>query len=363
MVVAVPDWIGGAGSEDVLRQRMEGLSRLAEIGEVVRLAPDPPTETPEALILGLNPTVVNLRQGPLTVAALGADPPDRSTHFHLSLLEFADGKVVGSELLPSPSDLRQVLEVAKKLNTKALTLVAGEGRDHALVWEGLGDLATISAADATGKALRTVLPEGDAEVILRRYIDDSINLLSELELNQVRAEEGLPQLNLLWPWGQGTRHRVPNLALKRGAPSLVISPSLRMQGLARLAGYRHEPRSALRSGINLNLGLVRERVLSRDSTIVYLPVFGALRAEGMLEEAAWFTRRLDDELFVPIAESLAEDPLRLTLLAPSGKNVGLALQVDSGVRRDNVTPFDTRPIDDLRVPLQTSWEVVQANLD
>jgi hypothetical protein len=363
LVIAIPDWIGPSDSEDVLRQPMEGLSRLTEAGQIFRLAMDPPTETPESLLLGLDPALIKLRQGPLTISALGADPPDRSTHFHLSLLEFSDGVVRGSDLMPELTDLRLILAEAAKLNTKSLTLVPGEARDHGLVWEGLGDLATVPAREATDKPLKSVLPEGDAEPILRRYIDDSINLLSDLELNQIRVEEGLPPFNLLWPWGHGVRTRVPNLAIRRGTPSLVISPSMRMQGLARLAGYLHEDRHKLRSGVNLNLKLIWERIRSAPSAIVYISGFAEWRATEKLEEAAWFTRQLDDEIFAPLAESLGEEPLRLTLVAPSDKNPGLALQLDSGSLQSNTTPFDHRPVDDPRVGLRTSWEAIRENLE
>jgi 2,3-bisphosphoglycerate-independent phosphoglycerate mutase len=360
IVIVIPDWLG---EEDVLRQTLPGLAKLSELGRISRLAPDPPVETPEALALGLSPDVVRLRQGPLTVSALGADPPDRSTHFHLSLLEFLDGQVLGSSILPSPEDLRATLELAKKLNTRALTLVEGEGRDHGLVWEGLGDLRTTPPSQAVGHAIRSALPEGDAEVILRRYIDDSINLLTELELNQIRAEEGLPLLNLLWPWGEGVRQRVPNLALKRGQPSTVFSASIRMQGLTRLAGYRHADRSKLRSGINWNLEFLAERLRTEPSSIVFIDTCQTLRLESKLEEAAWFTHRLDELLFGPISEWLGDEPFSLTLLAPSRSGVGLVLNFDSQSLRNSSMPFDLRATEEAKIPVTTSWESVQAALE
>ena len=98
--------------------------------------------------------------------------------------------------------------------------------------------------------MKDVLPEGDNEPALRRFIDDSINLLSELEFNAERLDKGLLPVNLLWPWGQGIRTDVPNLALMRGAPATVLSDSLRLEGVARLAGYRPLGRSWLGNGMN-----------------------------------------------------------------------------------------------------------------
>jgi 2,3-bisphosphoglycerate-independent phosphoglycerate mutase len=362
IVLVVPEWVGAPGEDDVLSQPLETLSQLAEVGSLSRLSPNPPTETPEALVLGMAPETVSLRQGPLTVSSLNADPPERSTHFHLSLLELSSGVVRNPSTVPSPEEVRQILELTQKLNTKTLTFVGGEGREHALVWEGLGDMRTVSPTDATDQPIRTVLPEGDGETTLRRYIDDSVNLLSELELNQIRAEEGLDLLNLLWPWGHGVRTRVQNLALRRGAPTLVISSSLRMRGLSRLVGYRNASLQDVRQGINLNFEFIRKAVFSEPSTLVYIDAFERLRPQAAIEEAGWFTHRIDAELLAPILERFAEEPVRLTLAAPSKSGIGLALQVDSRQLRSNSAPFDIRAVVDDRLPLETSWEAIQANL-
>ena len=307
----------------------------------VRLLPDPEVETPEALVLGLAPGEGQLRPGPLLVSAFGADPPERSTHFHLSLLQSVDGRASDSTLEVSDEELREVLEAAKKLNTKTLTLVAGEGRDHGLVWEGLGDMRTHGLQELAEKPVRQCLPEGDPEVMLRRYIDDSINLLSELELNVRRAGEELPLLNLLWPWGEGIRLRVPNLALRRGGPAWVVSESLRLQGLARLAGYIHVDRAPLRKGINLNLESVSRTILQRSPALVWIPTFTDLRKKGMLEEAEWFTRRVDDLILTSLADQfdLGAEPMRLTLVCGSTRGGGLGLEVVSGRVAENPRPF------------------------
>src|SRR5436309_2660365 len=87
-LVIVPELLG---EPSILRQKLPTLERIAEVGRLFKLAATPSVETPEALYLGLNPEQGQLRQGPLTVSALGADPPPRSTHFHLSLMSFRDG--------------------------------------------------------------------------------------------------------------------------------------------------------------------------------------------------------------------------------------------------------------------------------
>lgn len=340
-VILLPDLVG---SEDasVLRQTLPTLSAMAESSGVFGLTPMPRTETPESLWLGFPPDVVRLRQGPLTVSALGADPPERSTHFHLSLLSLDDEGVVhdlGSTITSEEEEaLRPHLA---RLNTKTLTLLAGDGSDHGLVWEGLGDLGTTSAAEAVGKPMRGYRPEGDAENLLRRLIDDSVNLLEELDLNIRRRDEGHLPLNLLWPWGEGVRRPVPNLALRRGERAEVWSASMRLAGLARLAGYRHGDRRSVGRGTSTGLSFLAQAALAETPTIVVLEAFREFRASGQMEEAEWFTREVDDRLLRPLFEAAVRDPGRLTVLA-TGPAGGLGVQFQHRDAGAFTLPFDER---------------------
>jgi 2,3-bisphosphoglycerate-independent phosphoglycerate mutase len=344
-VLIVPDLLSPDGAESPLRQKLPSLSLLTELGNLSKVAAVPRLETPEVLYLGLSPSEGQMRQGPLTVSALGADPPDRSTHFHLSLMSFVDGEGRQVELQIPPDDLRKIMEVVPKLNTRSLTVVAGEGVDHGLVWEGLGDLGTTPARDLHGKPIRAHLPEGDADTHLRRLIDDSINLLSELELNERRTDQDLPPLNLLWPWGHGTRKPMPNLALRRGERATVESNSMRLAGLTRLTGYVHGDRQAFGRGINTRLAPLAERLLKNEVSIVVIDALQDLRAKGLEEELHWFMRELDQALLKPLVEETLKDPSRLTVIAP-GSTTGLAASLQSPSNLANSMPFDERSLEE-----------------
>ena len=198
-VVIVPGLLSDPNSDSFLRQSLPSLSVLTELGTIKKVAAIPESETPEAMLVGLGPDRVTLRQGPLTVSAFGFDPPERSMHFHLSLMSFEDGIATVPTVLPTPEEEEKLLTEAKRLNTKLLTVLRGEELNHALVWESVGDVGLTSSATLNGKSMAQHLPEGDGESALRRFIDDSINLLSSLELNERRIDQGLPPFNLLWP--------------------------------------------------------------------------------------------------------------------------------------------------------------------
>ncbi|RYG20060.1 hypothetical protein EON82_20685, partial [bacterium] len=102
--------------------RLPNLGRLAERGRVRRLTPVHGIR--EAAWLGLPPT--EIADGPLIVAALGAEPPERSIQFHLSLLGLVDGQVVSSPA-PTAAEMRVIAPLLPKLNTSKLTGLLGEG--------------------------------------------------------------------------------------------------------------------------------------------------------------------------------------------------------------------------------------------
>ncbi len=328
----------------MLRQKLPGLLRAAEQGVLKKIIRIPRSDTPEAMVLGMKPGLVEMAQGPLTVSALGADPPARSTHFHLSPMSVVDGMLRQHETDLPAEQVDLVMSLASKLNTKTLTVVPGEGFDHGLVWEGVGDLGTTPPNLASGKPVSESLPEGDNEVALRRFVDDSVNILSELEFNVQRVDEGLLPINILWPWGHGVRIPLPNLALQRGEPVRVFSPSLRLAGLTRLVGYKHGDRRIFGTDLNTPWNHLRDEALNTRLSIIWSPAFSRFRQLEMLEEAGWLTKRIDEEFIAPLLD--IEEPLRLSIIAPSAERNGLAVIWEVGMESQNHLPFDERSMDE-----------------
>ncbi len=332
------------------------------MGELLKLSPAPISATPESQVLGMMPNEAELAQGPLTIAALGADPPDRSTHFHLSLMSLADGVLSQHQLELPPEEVDVVLARAKLLNTKSLTVVPGEGQDHGLVWEGLGDIGTQPPISIDGKEYLQNLPQGDNEAAFRRFIDDSVNILQGLELNERRVDEGLPPINILWPWGQGVRFRVPNLALRRAEPVKVYSPSLRLAGLSRLVGYRHSPRTLLAKGLNTDWRAIADIALTNNASLIWSPVFGELRQKNLIEEAGWLTKQIEESFLNPIFSSAAENPVRLSLLSPTDNGTGLAVTYETKMQNATMVPFDERALEERKLPITQMYEMIDHEL-
>jgi hypothetical protein len=237
LVLIVPGVVGTPDSPGILREAGGVTGLLAESGSVVRLEPSSPdAERFEAL--GLDPDAFSLPLGPLWVAGLGCDPPERSVEFCLTLGSIRDDGVLVD--VPEAQGPPSLAETLARLDTRSLRLVAGLSTQHGLVWErGSLDLGSTPWDLAVGKFYREVWPEGDGEPALRRLIEDSVELLGSQEWNRRLVDEGRPPLNVLWPWGEGARRAMPDLALRRGVAAEVESRDLGLAGLSRLVRYRH----------------------------------------------------------------------------------------------------------------------------
>jgi 2,3-bisphosphoglycerate-independent phosphoglycerate mutase len=372
VTIVVPYLASGPDRESGLRSLPSALQHVIEHATVVKLAPLAPSATPEAAFLAMNPVEAVVAQGPLTVAFLGHEPPEKSVHFHLTLCSVDETGVLSSvsdvqeRAADFVSELDALFGAVARLKTPSLTPLRGAGLDHALVWEnGSLEMHTATPSDAFGHDVFSVLPKGEGEELLRRFIDDSVNLLNTLESNHMRREEGLPSLNCLWPWGQGFRPDLPNLPLRRGDVVHVVSGSMRMQGLCRLVGYSHGDRHAFGTKLQTNYDMVRENASAHRLSLAVIHSIEEMQRHGRTDEIAWNLEQLSTKVVSPLIE--AEEPFELRLAAPGGhcsvgsapegsSSTGLMLTYVSDRRANNTVPFDERVFDDVRVPTANVWE-------
>lgn len=336
--------------------------RLAELANVSRIAPMPAEGVQEAAWLGLPPNSIRLALGPLTVAALGYEPPAKSVHYALTLMSLQDGLIAKPTFEVPEAIANRVLGLVKQLHTRRLTTLLGERAEHAMVLEdGSLDVGVRSPDEASGKRIEESLPEGDDERVLRQFIDDSVNLLAEQEFNLRRVDEGLPPLNLLWPHAPGFREAVPNLLLQRGEPAMVHSGSLRLEGLTRLCKWSHGDRRSFGQGTAVRFDEVVVSSRMSGLTIVLFDAFAAFRQAEKWEELEWSTREFGRRFLEPLLDLMIDEPLRVTLVAPSvsSNGIGLAATAEKGAG-PAAAPFDERPLDDPHISARDAWSIVSA---
>ncbi len=315
-----------------------------------------PDEAFESAILGHSNLVLD--QGPLTVAALGWNPPEGSTHFHLSLLSLVGNVVHYPMALPTPKEAKVIERQLALLNTKNLTILIGEGLDHALICEKRIEIRTAKPSQAVQNGLVASLPEGDSENELRRFIDDSVNVLAEQEFNCRRIDHGIAPINLCWPWGQGERQRIPSRAFELGSPLMVRTNSLALRGLAKLSGFQAE-KLPMFSEIDL-VGL--GNTIQRDARSLTIIDIGVCPPDEEQREA--FLARIGElgtKLIGPLLDWQKEAKRHLGFVALNRHGGGLLARCAPLNERDHF-PFDERSLTEKRVEWMSLTRLLDLDL-
>lgn len=353
MIIHVPGWLSPEGNS-VLDRPGEAWQRIVTHGNVGRVLPDSGGMR-EAGLLGLNPASVQLSPGVLIVAALGLEPPARSVHLAVSPLVLEGDTLRFPQTTMTSEERTELALVAKRLDTRRLTFLNGPSMMHGLVWEdGSVDLGTTPPERALD--YRSALPQGDGEPMLRRWIDDSINMLREATFNRQRAEEGIERIEVLWPWGHGFRTPAPNLPLHYGTPIRCHSGSWRLQGLARLTGVAHADPSLFGHGTKTRLSAILEPF--DGVQVMAVDAFEEFNVKDHEPERIWLTEELERLVWTPLSD---RESLNMTVIAGSD-NGGLVLTYDSRRQQENVVPFDERALDDRALKAMSTHEWVHEAL-
>lgn len=334
------------------------LQRLASCASLHRFVLESEQDLEESSF-GLQPSDPHLAAGPLMVAALGHEPPPLSVHYCLTAMNFTDGTAQKLNYKITAAEWSELWLAATRLNSRLVTLLRGDGSENALVIETSSpEVSCNTPEEADNKPLKTILPEGVPEQILRQLIDDSVNLLSSLDFNKRREDEGLPIVNLLWPWGPGFRPVLTNLLTRRLEPCLVQSNSWNLAGLASLVGYRHSKRDAVGAGVNVQFDAAWERAKTSPANILFFKDFQSFLLQGGHDEAQFLFDRIDKLLLANLAAEPSSHSTQLLLISTDASKSGLVLRSDSRRETGNVYPFDERSISERAIPKIDLWSFV-----
>lgn len=342
LVIGLPHLAALHGEDSILLNRKGVIAELAKRSRVFRLSPSGPSASPEAAWLGMDPEQWSFEQGPLTFSWLKLSPPERSLCFHLSFASLRDGLVQGAAKVQM-NEVKDAVSTLKRLDSKRLTLVEGQGLDHGLaMMDASPDLFTFPLMEVKGREWEESFPRGDEADHLRQWIEDAHELLLNLDINRRLRDEGLDEVNLAWPWGQGRPGVGFNLPLRRGIVTRHVTRSIRIAGLARLFGERVEwgGRDSL------------DKLSSKEPTVIVMPEASSTRQAGDLDEMDHFLKGLEGELLKPLLEE-NQSGFSVTLLAPQDAfdafvgrgGVGLGLNFNTERSSDlGGLPFDERII-------------------
>ncbi len=223
------------------KPHMNELALKGRVGmvQVTPLGMYPGSDCANMALLGYDPTLYYTGRGAVEAAAMGLPMEEKDVAFRCSLvstdtekmLDYSAGHITTEEARP-------LIEFANsKLGTRDLRLFAGVGYRHILLWNnGPVELETYPPHEYINPPLTNILPKGEKEEKVRRFIWDSYEILDKLPFNKKREDEGIPPANTLWPWSQGRMPNMPSFFSKRGMKGSVISAVDVVRGLGKLTG-------------------------------------------------------------------------------------------------------------------------------
>lgn len=136
--------------------------------------------------------------------------------------------------LANDAELNEIIEALSPLFAEVGTLIAGkEGRAYLRLFKQstLPNLQTTPPSIASN--LNALLPQGDAALHWRKLINEAQMLLHTLPCNERREQHGLPRLNALWLWGEGS---LPAQKPPTDSAVRLVGSGAFMNGLAQHLG-------------------------------------------------------------------------------------------------------------------------------
>ncbi len=226
---------------------MDALARHGELG-LVRTIPEglpKGSEIANLSIFGYDPRLYYTGRGPLEAASIGIKlgPEDCAFRLNLVTLEAIGGSVIMEDYsaghISSEEGSAIIRDLDKELGNSVFRFYPGVSYRHLLVWKGKGNqITTTPPHDITEQEIGAYLPAGDGDRELIKLMTDAQILLHAHPINLKRREQGKPEANATWPWGQGRAPKLPSFTERFGLTGSVISAVDLIKGIGIYAGLK-----------------------------------------------------------------------------------------------------------------------------
>ena len=359
------------------------LDRLAEtalIGgvQVTPLDMYPGSDAANMALLGYDPAKHYTGRGPIEAAAMSIPMEEKDVAFRCSLisvdgeklLDYSAGHITTEEALP-------LIELAnQKLGTQAMKIFPGVSYRHILRWSGGPvEVKTNPPHENMGKPLKDNYPEGDGDSKIRSFMEDSLNLLDDIEFNRKRRSEGKPPANMLWLWSPGRTPVLMPFARRRGMTGAVISGVDVIRGLGKLTGMEIVRVPGATGYFDTNyLGKAQyalDALDRHDFVWVHLESPDEAGHAGSIDEKIKAIEQFDKLIVGTILQGMKKfDDFRLlcvpdhkTPVATRGHSVGpvpfLLYDSSKPLRRGSLLPYDERALNETKTHLPEGYRLIE----
>lgn len=345
-----------------------GMDRIAREGVCGTLRTLPqgfPTssEVANMSVLGCDLASEYCGRGPLEATGRGIPLGPHDAAFRLNLTTVQDGVLTDfSGGHCPPENAEEIIEALNhRLGSPTVRFHTGVSYRNLLVLSGSTfseKVVTQKPDDNQGERVDAHLPVARAPeaehtaTFLRSLMTTTGDLLARLPANQLRALEGKPMANGLWPWSGGRAGALKTLRDKYGISSAVISAVDVIMGLGRLLGMDAIRVPGATGYIDTNYRGKAEAAITaigtHDLVYVHLEAIDEVSHEQSLEKKLSAIESFDREIIMPVLDAVGPDvnvcvlpdhPVPIALGKHTRTPVPVAARI-KGRTPDAITVFD-----------------------
>jgi len=306
----------------------------------------PGSDVANLSILGYDPEAYYSGRAPLEAASMGIplDKNDVAYRCNLVTLDYRGEETIMDDYSGghiSTGEARALIEsIGNELGTDNIIFHPGISYRHLMVWKnGLIDIDCTPPHDITGKPVTPYLPKGEGSNILKKLMDESVDILTEHSVNKKRVLNGNKPANSIWFWGQGKRPSMPTFQEKYSLTGSLISAVDLTKGLGVYAGFEILDVPGATGYIDTNYKGKAEYALEalKRNDIVYVHIEAPDEAghNGNLRDKIKAIEDIDSIVIGPLFRSLQEsnEPFRILVMPDH------ATPIEIRTHTDEMVPF------------------------
>ena len=277
---------------------------LAKKGELGRALFTPHKLLPSAdvaclSLLGFDPRQFYTGIAPLEAIAMGVPLNDNEVAFRCDLVTVSDEYLVdmSASLISAREAQLLIDDLNKKLSGPKVKFYPGDGYKNILVIsdpemaDHFDELDCVPPQSLIREKFVKHLPKGRGAAVLTDLMDQSKEILENHEINRVRIDLKENPANMIWPWGQGKKPKMPPFKERYRLDSAVVSSEDFVQGLGGALGMRVEKN-------------IEKSVQGQDLLFLYMPISEEFREARDLKSKIRFIEYFDSMVVGPVVKML-----------------------------------------------------------
>ena len=194
-------------------------------------------------MLGYDPQEYYTGLAPLEALALEISQDDRDVAFRFDFITVSEDIFVDvTRRLSSRESEILVTELNSKFGDAKAHFFKGHSHEGILMFkdsgssEDLDELECVPPANASGQKITKLLPRGKSASALKDMMSKARKILEDHEINRVRIDLKENPANMIWPWGQGKKPKLPGFEGRYGVRGGIVSETDFVKGLALNCG-------------------------------------------------------------------------------------------------------------------------------